>query len=471
MMRAGVVPMHASIRRRIRNVCGGVLATIVVTSPRSSGPALPPPRFDLFRSAAPRVQSWPPPSTLHEAWHVALPAIAYRLEIEGCATGWDPHWRPKVVGDFPDQPLPWLAVHGGAALIHACDPHWFDARTGRAVTARPGGRPGPLLLLAEDHDAAGRAGTGEVKDLSTRRTLWTRPLSLSRAFDESSEFASTLRGPGTRPDVGWTGRASVRIRAVEVEFWTKVGGFLGRGPQWLFRGLDNLANHAGVSLDLPSYRVTATAYDPVTGQERWKRDLGTHIRIAHAWNVHPFQAMADDRRLYVLSYTHFGQMDAYDLADGHPLWSTPDTLPTMAESEPPLMIEGDGTLNILRRPRYGPDDWMIVHLDDGKVESSPTYSMAKAEAALFQKSASGNYLPAELLGDVVYRSVEGEPIIEVIDAVSGKTIRRLHVDGPPDEAVDPLVHTAKFAVGTLDDGQPVLITYWGGVLRGWLRGP
>jgi hypothetical protein len=462
MMRAGVVPMHASIRRRIRNVCGVVLATIVVTSPRSSGPALPPPRFDLFRSAAPRVQSWPPLSTLHEAWHVALPAVARRLEIEGRSTAWDPARRPIVVGDFPDQPLPWLAVHGGAALIYDRDPHWFDARTGGAVKARPDGRPGPLILLGHAFGLSS-VGEAEARDLSTGHTLWTNPSPDFRIFGPSSEFASTLRGPGTQPDVGLTGRAPVRIGAELLELRQTVGKYLRKGPDWLRRGLEGLADRAGVSLELPSYRITATAYDPVTGRERWERDLGVHIEI-DGFNVRPFQAMADDRRLYVLSYTTFGRMDAYDLADGHPLWSTPDTLPTMVDFEPPFMLEGDGTLNLLRQRVYGTNEWTIVRLADGKIETAPTSSAAMADNVFSNVAFWRGYVSPQFLGDAVYVSIKNEPTIEVIDAASGKTIQRLHVDGPPDETVD-------FAVGTLDDGQPVLITYSGGVLRGWLRGP
>src|SRR5690349_7308742 len=66
--------------RRHRNRIGGAAVVAAVTAALWPRESLPPPRFELLLSAPARPESWPPLSTLHEAWHVALPSVPYRAE-------------------------------------------------------------------------------------------------------------------------------------------------------------------------------------------------------------------------------------------------------------------------------------------------------------------------------------------------------------------------------------------------------
>jgi hypothetical protein len=155
-------------------------------------------------------------------------------------------------------------------------------------------------------------------------------------------------------------------------------------------------------------------------------------------------------------YVHDGSLEAYDLADGHLLWATPQVLPAIPEGEPSAIVQGPGTLDFLRwtgLPTSG--EWSSVDLATGAVRNAPS--------TLVREVSSLQLASDQVFGDAVYEPENATPVVNVLDVVTGARVLQLHVEGAPDEAV-------RLAFGTLDDGQPVVITYAGGVLRGWLRG-
>jgi hypothetical protein len=218
--------------------------------------------------------------------------------------------------------------------------------------------------------------------------------------------------------------------------------------------------------DAPTFDVTMTAYDPLTGEERWTRALGAQKSrlpgfasrgpwyLIERCTIQSFHAMADERRVYVPSYVHAGRLDAYDLENGHLLWSTPDILPPMRNDQPLKVIEGVGTLNFWDMTL---SQWQIVNRADGTVRTEPGDPR-------WDQHQLQTLFEHKLFGDTAYLPSDSQPVVYIKDIATGLTTFKLPVDGPPDKAV-------RIAVGALDDGQPVLITYAGGVLRGWLRGP